>query len=226
MYNGMAESENDRTNYMIMEKNNISYALLSYTYSTNGITVPSDKPYLVNVYNDELAKKDIEALRDKVDVLIVAMHWGVEYTFTPTEIQKTQAQYLADLGVDIIIGNHPHCIQPIEWKDDTLVIYSLGNFISNQIQLMSSIGYKGVIGAFAMVDIHKTEHEDGTSEIKLDNLNVDLLYTHRDMTNKTYKVVPFSKMNSTYLPNYKDIYEEYKAVIQKYDQTINVIPTV
>jgi len=93
MYNGMAESENDRTNYMIMEKNNISYALLSYTYSTNGITVPSDKPYLVNVYNDELAKKDIEALRDKVDVLIVAMHWGVEYTFTPTEIQKTQAPY-------------------------------------------------------------------------------------------------------------------------------------
>ena len=224
MYNGMADSEESRTNYMIKTVNNISYALLSYTYSTNGITVPSDKSYLVNVYNDELAKKDIEALRDKVDVLIVAMHWGNEYTFTPTETQKSQAKFLADLGVDIVIGNHPHCIQPIEWIDDTLIIYALGNFISNQGILYDSIGYKGVIGAFATMDITKTVNKDQSQDVKISNLNIELLYTYKNTTKKYYKVVPFSKMNNSYLNNYLEVYDKYKEVFQRFDKTINVLP--
>lgn len=224
MFNGMASSEEDRVDYMIMEKNNISYALLSYTYGTNGIPLPSGKDYLVSVYDEEMLRADVAALRDQVDVLIVAMHWGTEYTFTPTSTQKSQAQLLAELDVDIVIGTHSHCLQPVEWIDDTLIIYSLGNFISNQIELMDTIGYKGVIGALLSLDIHKTEYEDGTSEINVDNVNVDLTYTYRNKAERYYKVVPFSKMTTDYLANYKDIYEQYKAVIQDYDETINVVP--
>lgn len=220
MYNGIADSAASQTNYQIAEKNGITYALLSYTYGTNGITVPSDKPYLVSVYSNELAKKDIAALRDKVDVLIVAMHWGVEYQLEPTETQKEQAKFLADLGVDIIIGNHPHCLQPIEWIDDTLVIYSLGNFISNQIELYNKIGYKGAVGALAMINIKK-ENDD----ISLENLKVDLIFTYRNETDRYYKVIPFSKITEQYLKNYQSVYNQYKDVIQKYDKTINVIPT-
>ena len=220
MFNGTADSFENQKNYQIMEKNNITYALLSYTYGTNGINVPSGKEYLVSVYSDELAKRDIEALRDKVDVLIVAMHWGVEYQLEPTATQKSQAEYLASLGVDIVIGNHPHCLQPIEWKGDTLVIYSLGNFISNQIELYSSIGYKGAVGAFAMVNIEK----DKSNNIDINDLKVDLIFTYRNETDKYYKVVPFSKITSKYLPDYQNVYTTYKNVIQKYDSNIEVIP--
>ena len=103
------------------------------------------KDYLVNVWPTDLSindpsrdknyqdykeqvKKDIEAVRDQVDVLMVAMHWGVEYTHNPTEYEKDSAKFLADNGVNIVIGAHPHVIQPVEWIDKTLVIYSLGNF--------------------------------------------------------------------------------------------------
>ena len=224
LYTGMASSKEERDNFAIMEKNNIKYGLLSYTYGTNGRNVPKGKNYLINIYNDDIAKKDITAIRDKVDVLIVAMHWGKEYAFEPTDLQKKQANYLASLGVDIIIGNHPHCIEPIKWIDNTLVIYSLGNFISNQIELYNRIGYKGAVGAFAMLDIIKTVNKDQTSNIKLDNLQIELLYTYRNKNKKTYKVIPFSKINEKYLPNYKNVYEDYKNVIQKYDQNIYVIP--
>ena len=243
VFNGMALSEEERNNYQIGEKNGITYAMLSYTYGLNGFNLPSGKSYLVNVFNKDVAQKDIEALKDKVDLLIVAMHWGVEYQLTPNETQKEQASWLASQGVDIIIGNHPHCLQPIEWIDDTLVIYSLGNFISNQgILSYGTYGYgnaiKGQIGAFAEMDITKTTNEDQTSSIKIDNLKVDLLFTYRNSKESYYKVLPFSKINSEYLANYPNVYDKhyylanyqetynsYKGVIQKIDSTINVLPT-
>ena len=229
-YSGMAESEEDRTNYQIKEINGIKYAMLAYTYGTNGIPLAKDKngktkDYLVNVYSDELAKKDIEALRDKVDVLIVAMHWGVEYQLEPNATQKKQAQYLADLGVDIVIGNHPHCIQPVEWIDDTLIIYSLGNLISNQVIMINTYGQKVAVGALASMDIVKTTLEDGTSKVKVDNLELELIYTYKNTSQRYYKVVPFSKMTKSILSNYETVYNDFKKVLTKYDDTIKVKPS-
>ncbi len=225
MTNGMALSKEDRENYQIMTKNNISYALLSYTYGLNGFILPTGKDYLVNVYSEELVKKDIEALKGKVDVIIVAMHWGIEYTHTPTETQNKQAQYLASLGVDIIIGNHPHCIQPIEWINNTLVIYSLGNLISNQVILTNRFGQKVAVGALASLNIVKTTNEDLTYKISIEDLEVELIYTYKNSKEKYYKVIPFSKMNNTYLNNYEKVYEEFKNVIQKIDSNIKVKPS-
>ena len=137
---GSYSSEEERNKVRVKEVNNITYTMLNYTYGTNGIKVPTDKEYLVNVWptnysvNDpdkdekyqsykETVKEDINRVRDKVDVLIVAMHWGVEYTHVPTNYEKDMADFLASQGVDIIIGTHPHVVQPVDFIDDTLVIY-------------------------------------------------------------------------------------------------------
>ena len=234
---GSYSSEEERNEVQIREVNNITYTMLNYTYGTNGIRIPSGKEYLVNVWptdldindpeNDneyqaykETVKEDIERVRDKVDLLIVAMHWGVEYTHEPTEYEKDMAEYLSSLGVDLIIGTHPHVIQPVTWIDDTLVIYSLGNFISAQYQDQN---YNKMVGLMTSLDITKTVKKDNT-EIKIDNINNELVYTYYSGY-RNFKIVPFSNQEiKNYLPSYQSVYETYKAVVQKYDSNIPVIP--
>lgn len=223
MYHGIADSEETRNQYIIKEKNNITYSMLSYTTSTNGIPVPSGKEYLVNVYSEEQVKKDIEYLRDKVDVLIVAMHWGVEYTHTPTNEELEIAQFLADMDVDIVLGAHPHCIQPIDIIDDTIVYYSLGNFISNQGDIADKYGMKVIIGMLGTLNITKTVDGDNTS-VEISNVGADLLYTY-DRNNKNYQVIPFSMMHdNTYLNNYESVYEEFKGISTKLNENIIIAP--
>ena len=236
---GAYSSEEDRNKVQIREKNGIKYAMLSYTYGTNGIPVPSGKDYLVNVWptnlniNDpdkdkeyqaykEQVKKDIEAVRDQVDVLMVAMHWGVEYTHNPTEYEKDSAKFLAENGVNIVIGAHPHVIQPVEWIDDTLVIYSLGNFVSAQLQDQN---YNKMVGLMTSVNITKTV-KDGKTEIKIDDVKNELIFTYYNKnTWRNFKVIPFSNEHiGEYLSNYKSVYETYKAVVQKLDKDMYVVP--
>lgn len=215
-------SAEDAEEIKIKEKNGIKYTMLAYTYGTNGITVPSDKPYLVNLYSDELAKADIEKVRDKVDLLIVSMHWGTEYRSEPTEEQKREAEYLSNLGVDIIIGTHPHVIEPITYINDTLVIYSLGNFISAQ---STNNDYNTMVELMTSVDVVKTT-KDGKSEIKLENLNNELLYNYyqKDSRWHNFKVIPFSQMNETYNSDYKRLYEKYSSVVRMYNPDIEINP--
>lgn len=233
---GSYASEGERNEVKIAEVNNIKYTMLNYTYGTNGIPVPSGAEYLVNVWptnlsiNDpkrdtkyqaykEQVKEDIERVKDKVDVLIVAMHWGVEYTNTPTAYEKDAAEFLASQGVNIVIGTHPHVVQPVTWIDDTLVIYSLGNFISAQTQDMN---YNKMVGLMTSLEITKTVKDDETT-ISIGNVSNELIYTYYK-SYRNFKVIPFSQMNSTYLRNYKEIYERYKKVIQMYDKDMYVVP--
>lgn len=206
----------------IKEKNGIKYTLLSYTYGTNGIPVPSGKEYLVNLYSDEKAKEDIEKVKDKVDIILVSMHWGTEYQTEPTEEQKRQANYLSSLGVDIIIGTHPHIIEPITYINDTLVIYSLGNFISAQ---STNNDYNTMVELMTSVDIIK-EEKDGEVTIKLDNLNNELLYNyyHKGSRWTNFKVIPFSQMNTSYNSDYQRLYNKYSEVVKMYDKNIEVNP--
>lgn len=206
----------------IKEKNGIKYTLLSYTYGTNGIPVPSGKEYLVNLYSDEKAKEDIEKAKDKVDIILVSMHWGTEYQTEPTEEQKRQANYLSSLGVDIIIGTHPHIIEPITYINDTLVIYSLGNFISAQ---STNNDYNTMVELMTSVDIIK-EEKDGEVTIKLDNLNNELLYNYYQKGSRwtNFKVIPFSQMNASYNSDYQRLYNKYSEVVKMYDKNIEVNP--
>lgn len=215
-------SGEEADNIQVKEKNGIKYALLAYTYGTNGISVPQDKPYLVNLYSDEKAKADIEKVRDKVDLLIVSMHWGTEYRSEPTDEQKREAEYLSSLGVDIIIGTHPHVIEPITYIGNTLVIYSLGNFISAQT---TSNDYNTIVELMTSVDVVKTT-KNGQSEIKLENLNNELLYNYykKGSSWTDFKVIPFSQMNESYNPDYKRLYEKYSGVVRMYNPDININP--
>lgn len=215
-------SKEDSETVQIREKNGIKYTLLAYTYGTNGISVPQGKDYLVNLYSDEKAKSDIKKVRDKVDLLMVSMHWGTEYRTEPTEEQKRQAEYLSSLGVDIIIGTHPHVIQPITYIDDTLVIYSLGNFISAQ---STNNDYNTMVELMTSIDVIK-EEKDGEVTIKLENLNNELLFNYYKKGSRwtDFKVIPFSQMNSSYNSDYQRLYNKYSAVVKMYNANIPINP--
>ena len=130
VYSGQWSSWDERNEVHVYKVNGISYAFFSYTTWTNGLETPSGKEYLNNVYSDEKAANDIAKVRDLVDVVIVAMHWGTEYSLGVSSSQEYIANYLSSLGVDLIIGSHPHVVEPVEYINDgrTFVIYSLGNF--------------------------------------------------------------------------------------------------
>ena len=219
---GSYQSQADRDEIKIKEKNGITYTMLAYTTATNGLSAPSGKEYLINTYDIEQVKQDIEKLRDKVDLLLVSMHWGSEYTHTPTYEETSIANYLSELGVDIIIGHHPHVIQPITYINDTLVIYSLGNFLSGQI------GEAKNIGMLASVDITKTVNKEG-SKITTSNVGTELIYTDYDAyeANDTwycsnYKLYPFKDLNNNILNDYLNIRDKYNAVIKELDSTVKV----
>lgn len=212
---GSYKSAADRNQVVINEMNGITYTLLSYTYGTNGIPVPSGYEYLVNVYSDAKAKKDIDAVKDKVDVVMVSMHWGTEYTHTPTSEQVRQAKYLASLGVDVIIGHHPHVLQPITFIGDTLVIYSLGNMISNQRVL----GVKQNIGLTVAFDIEKNV-ADGKEEVKVTNVKADLTWVKSNNpfgTPSGYSVIPFTQVTDSMLSNHKSVYQQYMNIVNQYN---------
>ena len=225
-------SNNDRNKVNIKEVNNITYTMLNYTYGTNGIKVPGGKEYLVNIWpctgnntdNDtkyqeykEVVKEDILRVRDKVDLLIVAMHFGVEYTHVPTNYQIDMAEFLSSLGVDIIIGTHPHVIMPITYINDTLVIYSLGNFLSAQD---TNNDYNTTVGLLSSIKITKNIDKDNNSSIKLSDLNNELIYT----TNKDgYKIIPFSNPDiKDYLNDYERVYNKYANIVRSIDSSINI----
>lgn len=236
---GSYSSAEDQKKIEIREVNGITYAMLNYTYGTNGMPVPSGKDYLVNVWPTDLeindpnrdadyqnykkqVKKDIEEVRGKVDVLIVAMHWGVEYTHTPTDYQVDSAKFLAENNVDIVIGTHPHVIQPVTWIGDTLVFYSLGNFVSAQLQNQN---YNKMVGLMSSLTITKTVKGDKV-DITIGNVQNELIFTSYNSASwSNFKVVPFSNENiGKYLSNYKSVYETYKAVVQKMDSSMSVVP--
>ena len=205
---GSYATKEDRDAARFETKNGITYALLGYSTVTNGFSIDDNYSYYWNLYDKEKVKEDIEKVRDKVDVVMVSMHWGTEYTHTPTAEEKEIAKYLSSLGVDIVIGHHPHVIQPIEYVGDTLVIYSLGNFISAQDGTMKRVGM------MASLEINKTVTDGKTTSVTIDNVKGDLIYTYHQGY-KNFKVIPFNKLDNTKLNGYQNIYNQYKPIINK-----------
>lgn len=122
---------------LILTKNGISVALLNYTYGTNGIRIP--EPAIVNMLNKDLITNDIEKAKlKKPDIIVLFLHWGTEYDTVPSPEQTALADYFFSKGVDLIIGSHPHVLQKMVWSrneetnKDKILVYSLGNFVSNQ----------------------------------------------------------------------------------------------
>jgi len=137
---GSYSSKSKRDSVVIFEKNGIKYAVLSYTYGVNLYQIPQNKSYLVNRIDESIIKNDIKNYRKNgAEIIIVSFHFGVEYALKPNSYQTDIVKKTIDLGADIIIGAHPHSLQPIQYFNSSksklgkvLVAYSLGNFISNQ----------------------------------------------------------------------------------------------
>ncbi len=145
----------DTLSPMIIERNGISIALLNYTYGTNGLKVPS--PTIVNMPDTNLIASDIaKAKALKPDVIIPFVHWGIEYDTLPSAEQIRLAGFFFTRGANLVIGSHPHVLQQMEWtladssRNDRIVVYSLGNYVSNQ----RTIRRDG--GAMVRIELEKT----------------------------------------------------------------------
>lgn len=157
---------------------------LNYTYGTNGIPVTGN--VVVNFIDKEQIRRDVEAARKSgAELVAVAVHWGVEYVMLPNRDQKMLADYLASLGVDMIIGGHPHVIQPMEMRHDKatgknqFLVYSLGNFISN----MKKTDTRG--GAMAKVTVARDS--DGTAYVK--KASYSLVFTEPASAKSNFRIV-------------------------------------
>jgi poly-gamma-glutamate capsule biosynthesis protein CapA/YwtB (metallophosphatase superfamily) len=200
LHTGTARSYEERNRVLILEKNDIRVAILAYTYGTNSrekFALSDRLSCTVNFSNDKYSLiNDIQSAKNAgVHKIILCMHWGTENQRTPGKEQKAMADELFSMGVDIILGSHPHVLQPIERKKITtedgeekevLLVYSLGNFISNQ---QSKYKDSGII---LSINIVRNE-EDGKVEIK------DIYYiptwVHKYIySNKTeYRILPVGK---------------------------------
>ncbi len=129
-----SQEERDKNYPLILEEKGMKVAVLNYTYGTNGLSV--NPPLIINYIDSAVIKKDVERAKElNADYIICTMHWGTEYKFLPNGYQKRFESYCYDLGVDMVIGGHPHTVQPIERKtvqgEEKLTVWSLGNFVSN-----------------------------------------------------------------------------------------------
>lgn len=164
---GTNDTEEEYNTVVYYEKNNIKFALLNYTYGTNGISRPEGKGWCVNMMDKEKITADVTAARQNADVVIVFPHWGTENSSSVSDYQREYVQLFYDLGVDIIIGTHPHVLQGVEWITQEssdrrmLVYYSLGNFISHQTSVDQ------LCGGMARLTIEKNNGSISISSAKL-----------------------------------------------------------
>lgn len=157
---GIHESQKDQDdNIYYYEKDGLTIAILNYTYGTNGIPLP--EPYMVDLLDEKKVVQDLQEADAHADFVIVTPHWGVEYTHTPSDSETYWSEIFLENGVDLVIGTHPHVIQPVEWLEDEagnrmLVYYSLGNFINFTSDEGDGVRQRAV-GAMALVTITEEE---------------------------------------------------------------------
>ena len=147
-YIGGYENKEDYENIRIVEKNGIKIGFLAFTYGTNGIPLDSGSDMIIPLcddYADDEIDRMTKKAREMCDILIVSMHWGHEHWFTPSNLQERQLDILVKNNVDVVLGSHPHTLQPMFWRtrDDgkrTLVVYSLSNILSGMEYMRNMLG--------------------------------------------------------------------------------------
>ena len=172
---GIHENEESYNTVNIMEVDGIKVALLNYTYGLNGFNLPANEPYLVDLMNEWSTDKmeaDLKYANENADFVVVFPHWGTEYVLAETEQEAQWAQFFADNGADLIIATHPHVVQPVKWitganGNETLVYYSLGNFVSIQYYNFSMLG--------GMAQVSITKDATGTY---ISEYDMDFVVTH------------------------------------------------
>ena len=178
------KAERDTMLPFIRSVNGFKISFLNYTYGTNGIRLTSDA--VVDYIDKELIKMDIDSAKSKgAELVAVCIHWGEEYKLLPNTSQKSLAGFLVENGADMVIGSHPHVIQPIEMRTDTsgnnaLVVYSLGNFISN----MKTRDTRG--GIAVKVKLRR----DSTGKARVADASYKMLFTIPASDGHNFRVMP------------------------------------
>ena len=197
-HTGTFKTPEEQNNILFKEINGIKFAFLAFTYGTNGIPIPKGKEYCVNLIDKDLILSQIKLAKEgNPDVICTSMHWGIEYQRQPNNEQKELADFLFSNGVDIILGSHPHVLEPFEKREVTLedgtvkdgfVIYSLGNFMSgqNQTHTKNSI----------ILNINITKHS-GNGKITIDDISYIPIYTY-SASFKNYKILNINKTLEQY----------------------------
>lgn len=224
-HTGTFRSGEEREEILVLEKEGIQIAILAYTYGTNGIPVPSGKEYLLNLLYSEQMKQDIiKAKKLGVDIVTICVHFGHEYQVQPIQDQKDLVNQLFEWGADVIFGSHPHVLQPMEvrkWVTDQgeekegVVIYSLGNFISNQRTEPRDIG--------GILSVTVTKTGDNTT---LEDVQFIPTYVHifSKENRTTYRILPLSQ--ELVLRSYPSLTENnYTTLESRYQEMMNhVLP--
>lgn len=171
---------------LILEKNGFKIALLNYSYGTNGIPVP--KGNIVNLLDTAMMRMDIQKAKElRPDVIIVFTHWGIEYQSLPGKKEKDLTEFCFRLGVQLVIGAHPHVIQPMEWRKNSnqFVAYSLGNFVSGQRKRYTDGG------AMAYLELEKIQFKPDSAVTTIDSAGYYLQWVYRSPDKyKDYYLLP------------------------------------
>ncbi len=177
---GVYQDEADYQSTRVMEADGITFAFLGMTELTNGLSLASDSEIVIDQALDDAGlaclKEEIERAGEAADIVVMNVHWGTEYSFNPTDRQRYLAQQMAEWGVDIIIGHHPHVLQPVETVETSdgrtvLVAYSLGNFASAQADAYCLVG--GILD-------YTVERETEDGEARLTGYALTPVVTHYD----------------------------------------------
>ena len=223
-------SQEDKDSLRIFQVNGIRIAMLAYAEHTNGVSIPKGKGYLINLINEELIAEDILKARKKgAEVVLVHFHYGSEYNREPSSYQQEVVNKTIELGADIIIGGHPHVIQPVDYftsengnLDTGFVAYSMGNFISNQRWRYSDVGL------ILTIDVAKNRYTDS---VFIKNVSYLPVWVFRGITEngKEYINLPYGidPEDSTYSyltksdeQNMMQAFEDTKYIITKYTNNI------
>lgn len=190
----------------VYTKNGITFGFLAYTNGINGLYLAPENTYMINQIKGSKMETDVKALRPLVDVLIVSIHMGNEYSNYPNQWQQDTAKKLSDWGVDIVIGNHAHAIQPIQRIGKTLVYYALGNFLSGQE------GTERLIGLTSAITIKKITYGNVTT-IELTDLKIELSYNYYNQYKRNVRIYPWDKVTSSLLPDKADWEAKYLKIV-------------
>lgn len=227
-YTGTYSSQKDRDSVRIFNIKGISFAILAYTYGTNGMQIPNGREYIINLISDELIKNDIQSARNKgAEIVIVHYHFGEEYKREPSAYQKNVVDKTIKFGADIVVGGHPHVLQPVKYYktenarvDSGFVAYSLGNFFSNQQWRYSDVG------AILQFEIEKHFKNDS---LALRSLSFVPAWVFRGVTEngKEYILLPpadtvYSFLNSEEKRKMNEAFEDSRYILKKYENRFGV----
>ncbi|MDD6095411.1 MAG: CapA family protein [Clostridia bacterium] len=170
---GIYESQAEQDTVLIREVKDMKIAVLNYTYGTNGIPLPDGMPYAVNLLDEDKVISDLKYAEENADFTVVCPHWGTEYTHTPDDNQKYWANIFTENGADLVIGTHPHVIEPLETVNGVPVYWSLGNYINSTAQTGDGIADR-MLGCAASVTLDR----DSAGKVTVSDCGVIPLVCH------------------------------------------------